>query len=395
MRISKIPIVATPITARDLRAAFKHMRGNAALLSLTDELLQYHKLPHIFLTGSGTQALYLILKTLQGRSSKKEIIVPAYCAKAVVIAVLNAGLKPVLCDISLDDFNINTQAILRSVTSETLAIVCAHMFGIPMKDIVTLRYKLPPDIFIIEDFCQAMGSKINGIPTGNWGDFAFTSFNRGKNIPAYGGGYCLTQNHTLAQDFEGLQREYTRAPGFAAGYRTVVRQAVLALCTRPFWYAAGYPLIARFKAKSPGAQVSRDPLLPVQAGLVSALLRRIEEYSEVRNGNGHYIVRELQDFRPVFLAKLPAYVLPAYNRFPIMFKDTAKLQAVAGALEAAGIETSPMYTRPLHHDFDLGYTIDEFPHSRYFAQHVLTIPVHPFVTREHLQKIVSIIRDLC
>jgi dTDP-4-amino-4,6-dideoxygalactose transaminase len=380
---------------KDLQFAWKHIQDASISRTLVNDLLQYHHLPHIYLTSSGTAALFLILKTLQKRSSKKEVIIPAYCARTVVSAVLQAGLKPVLCDISLDDFNIDTQSILRSITSETLAIVCAHMFGIPMKDIVTLRYKLPPDLFIIEDFCQAMGSKINGIPVGNWGDFAFTSFNRGKNVPAYGGGYALTQNHTLAQDFEQVQQEYTRAPGVFDNQIVGGKLALLALCMRPFWYGAGFPVISRFKDQVPPVDVEVKPMLPVQSAMVDSLLRHVDTYADYRYELGHHIIRELQNLRPIFLAKMPAYVLPSFNRFPIVFKDVTKLQTVKRQIERIGLETSAMYTRPLHQDFDLGYTIDEFPHSRYFAQHLLTVPVHPFVTEAQVNQVIEIVRSIC
>jgi dTDP-4-amino-4,6-dideoxygalactose transaminase len=82
---------------------------------------------------------------------------------------------------------------------------------------------------------------------------------------------------------------------------------------------------------------------------------------------------------------------PACNRFPVIFKDLKKRDSVQGALWKAGIETSVMYTKPIHHLFDLGYKGDEFPHACFAAGHVLTLPVHPGVSEGALERMIEVI----
>jgi dTDP-4-amino-4,6-dideoxygalactose transaminase len=52
-----------------------------------------------------------------------------------------------------------------------------------------------------------------------------------------------------------------------------------------------------------------------------------------------------------------------------------------------------MYARPLHHLFELGYKLEEFPRARLFAEQVLTLPVHPFVTEQDLEVTIKTIKE--
>ena len=53
-----------------------------------------------------------------------------------------------------------------------------------------------------------------------------------------------------------------------------------------------------------------------------------------------------------------------------------------------------MYIRPLHRMFDLGYPADAFPHATYFAERLLTLPTHPGVMPQHIDTMVTVIKDL-
>jgi len=80
-------------------------------------------------------------------SPHSEVILPAYTAGSLVVAVGKAGLKPVLCDISLDNYNAAAPDMLRLVGADTLAVVCVHMFGIPVDGIEKLRQGMPAGVF--------------------------------------------------------------------------------------------------------------------------------------------------------------------------------------------------------------------------------------------------------
>ena len=134
-----------------------------------------------------------------------EIIVPAftYVATAEVIGLL--GLKPIMVDVDIDNFNITLKNLESVVSSRTRAIVPVHLFGqsAPMEEIV--RFATKNNLQIIEDNAQALGADYefkSGVvkKTGTIGDIGCTSFFPSKNLGCYGdGGALFTNNDKLAK----------------------------------------------------------------------------------------------------------------------------------------------------------------------------------------------------
>ena len=135
------------------------------------------------------------------------MILPAYTAGSLIVAVKKAGLIPVLCDISLDDFNADRSSVRAAIADNTLAVVMVHMFGIPVGYIEDLKAAMPNHVFLIEDCCQAMGSRIKDKPVGFFGDIGFFSFNRGKNLSANNGGCIITRNSSLEEPLRNAMKE--------------------------------------------------------------------------------------------------------------------------------------------------------------------------------------------
>ena len=119
----------------------------------------------------------------------------------------------------------------------------------------------------------------------------------------------------------------------------------------------------------------------------------MDEISSVRYQNGMALINELKDVKDIILPDILRNTMPAFNRMPVVFRDPAERDKVERGLWQAGIETSRMYIMPLHHMFDLGYEKEEFPNAEYFAEHLLTLPVHPLVRREDLSKMIRVIKE--
>ena len=196
MIFKRIAPAATPIGLIDIFKIFSQRK--TAQQELSQALKKYFSSRYVFFSNSGIASFYLILKVLKDIGGKLEVILPAYTAPALILPLCKLGLKPVLCDISLDDFNLDLNALSGLVSNKTLCIVYVYMFGIAASNIKNLKTKFP-HTFLIEDCAQAMGTRINAVPVGKFGDIAFFSFNRGKNLPAYGGGCIIIDSHTLAE----------------------------------------------------------------------------------------------------------------------------------------------------------------------------------------------------
>jgi dTDP-4-amino-4,6-dideoxygalactose transaminase len=311
----------------------------------------------------------------------------------MALPVLKAGLKPVLCDISLKDFNLDLDSLPQMITRDTLCVVPTHLFGIVNSGIEGLKEKVP-GVYVIEDCAQSFGSTLGGKGTGVFGNAAFFSFNRGKNLPTYGGGCIMADSPALA---ESIQREVgvLKEQGLLLKFILPLKLAVFSLAVRPRVYGTLYPVISKFKDERVPADFPVRKYTNFQSGFGLSLLSRIKESSQTRYRNGMILLEGLSGIGDIMLPHIGGESRPAFNRFPILCKEPEVKARIEKALLESGIDISHMYGRPLHHIFDLGYRKEDFPHAVYLAGRLLTLPVHPLVRECDARKIVEVIRKIC
>ncbi|MCM8763266.1 MAG: DegT/DnrJ/EryC1/StrS family aminotransferase, partial [Candidatus Omnitrophica bacterium] len=86
-----IPIVAHPLGLNDL---FFIGGLSSRQMQLKEALVKYFNSKYVFLFNSGTSSFFMLLEALKMFSEKKEVIIPAYTASALVVAIKKAGLRP-------------------------------------------------------------------------------------------------------------------------------------------------------------------------------------------------------------------------------------------------------------------------------------------------------------
>jgi len=320
-------------------------------------------------------------------SPNDEVVVPAYTAGSLVVAIRKAGLRPVPCDVSLDSFGYDPAQLAQLISGRTLVVTAVHLFGIG-SEMPALR-EACPGAFIIEDCAQAMGSRIAGRFAGESGDIGFFSFNRGKNLPLSSGG-CVTV--TRADFAQAVSEEAAALGRPAAAGAAAGRAFAFWAASRPLVYGAAFPLISRFKETAPPGDFKPRRMDDFTASLGARLILREEEISARRFENGNCLSAGLKGIKGLRLASIPHGDRPVYNRFPVIFDDTSALAKAENALWSAGFESSRMYLRPLHRMFDLGYRPAEFPKAAYLAGHLLTVPCHPDCSIRDCAKMITVIR---
>src|SRR3989338_5639502 len=129
--IRKLPIIGHPLTLRTVWYGALHGLDAECKDLFRQCLALYSGAPYVFLLNSGIASFYSILEALKKVSSRKEVLLPCYTAPSLVVAIQKAGLKPVLCDIRLTDFNADGDEVLKKINQNTLCILGVHMFGIP------------------------------------------------------------------------------------------------------------------------------------------------------------------------------------------------------------------------------------------------------------------------
>ena len=203
--ISKIPVSGKVLDKKDLE--------NLLLSSLdlwltsgdfTDEfekgLSKYLKMRHCLFVNSGSSANLLALSGLKifyNLNDGDEVITSAVNFPTTVNPIMQNNLKPVFVDADKSSFNIDANLIETKITEKTKGIVLAHTLGNPfdIDKIVSLCQKY--NLFLMEDMCDALGSKYNNKYVGSFGDVATLSFYPAHHITTGEGGAVLTNKPKL------------------------------------------------------------------------------------------------------------------------------------------------------------------------------------------------------
>ena len=144
--------------------------------------------------ANGTDALTITLKILN-LPKNSEVIIPAmtYCSTA--FAVINAGLKPVLVDISTLEPTISIDKLKAKITNKTKVIMPVHLYGSVVNINKIKKIIKNKNIYLIDDCSQAHGAYLNKSRVGSLTDISCFSLYPGKNLGAYGDAGIITTNN--------------------------------------------------------------------------------------------------------------------------------------------------------------------------------------------------------
>ncbi len=165
-----------------------------------DEFAKYLGAEHAVMVHSGSSANLLALSILSNDALCKrivqgdEIITPATTWTTTINPIADIGALPVIVDVDLDTFNINTDAIRSAITEKTKAIMPVHLLGNPSNIEEIMEIAQEKDIFVIEDTCESHGAELNGKKVGTFGDIGTFSFYFSHHITTIEGGMVVTNN---------------------------------------------------------------------------------------------------------------------------------------------------------------------------------------------------------
>lgn len=195
----------------------------------------YLKSRHAIAVSSGTAALHLSLLAL-GLKKTDEVIVPAYTFPATANVIEIVGAKPVIIDVDINTYNIDTRLIEKYITRRTKAIIVVHIFGNPANMTEIMKIARKHGIYVIEDAAGALGSKFKGTNCGTIGDIGCFSFHPRKIVTTGEGGMIVTDNEDFAEKIlmlrnHGIRRTHSETeivlPGF--NYRMNEFEAILGI----------------------------------------------------------------------------------------------------------------------------------------------------------------------
>jgi len=157
-----------------------------------------------FLVNSGSSANLLAFFTLTSPLLKErsiqrgdEVITIAAGFPTTVSPIVQYGAVPVFVDIDPETGNIDTSFLKKALTPKTRAIMIAHTLGNPFDIKTVKKFCEKNSIWLIEDNCDALGSKYEGRFTGSWGDIGTSSFYPPHHMTTGEGGAIYTNNPVL------------------------------------------------------------------------------------------------------------------------------------------------------------------------------------------------------
>jgi len=159
------------------------------------EFAEYLGVRHTIGVGNGTDAITIGLRALGVRPGD-EVVVPSFTFYASAEAIVNAGARPVFCDVDPDTRNVTPDTVQAVLTPRTKAVISVDLFGLPAPSPALRELGLP----VLEDAAQAAGASLDGRRAGSLADLATFSFYPSKNLGCFGdGGAIVTDDDRIAE----------------------------------------------------------------------------------------------------------------------------------------------------------------------------------------------------
>lgn len=169
------------------------------------EFASYVGSEHCIGVANGLDALTLSIKALD-LPKDAEVLVASNTYIATILAIVEAGLKPVLVEPNIDTYNIDPKLLSRALTSRTKAVCITHLYGKSCQMDQIKSFVDAHDLHLIEDCAQSHGAKFNGQQTGTFGISGCFSFYPTKNLGALGdAGAIVTSDANYADKLRHLR----------------------------------------------------------------------------------------------------------------------------------------------------------------------------------------------
>lgn len=176
------------------------------------ELAEFLGIRYCLLTNSGSSANLLAISALTSPSLEKkqlkpgdEVITVAAGFPTTVNPIIQNNLVPVFVDVNPGTYNIRSDRIADAISERTKAIFLAHTMGNPFNLDAVMEIAEKHDLWLIEDNCDALGSKYKGRYTGTFGHIATFSFYPPHHITMGEGGALVTNNSQIKRLIESFR----------------------------------------------------------------------------------------------------------------------------------------------------------------------------------------------
>jgi perosamine synthetase len=315
---------------------------------------------HCVAVNSGTSALHLLLLAL-GIGPGDEVIVPSFSFAASANAVRLVGADVVFADIEPGSFGLDPAAVEAAITPRTAAIMPVHLYGHPaaMDKLMPIAEK--HQLAVVEDACQAHAAALNGTPVGAFGAGGTFSFYPTKNMHSLEGGMVTTADAATARTLRLLRNQ---------------------------------GMEQRYANEIVGANMR---MTDVNAAVGRVQLAKLGPWTEQRRANAAYLDEHITT-QAVLTPPVAEGARHIYHQYTVRVRGDR--DAAMAKLTEAGVGNAVYYPTPIHRlkpywepDQKAGRTWD-LPETERAAAEVVSLPVHPSLTADQLERIATAVNNL-
>ncbi|WP_431963893.1 DegT/DnrJ/EryC1/StrS family aminotransferase [Actinacidiphila sp. bgisy160] len=358
-----IPAARPVIGEEEIEAAVRVLRSGRVVqgpevAAFEEEFSELVAGRHCVAVNSGTSALQLTLLAL-GIGPGDEVIVPSFSFAASANAVRLVGAEPVFVDIEADSFCVDPAAVEAAVTPRTVAIMPVHLYGHPAAMDKLMPIAERHGLAVVEDAAQAHGAALNGQPVGSFGAAGCFSFYPTKNMHALEGGMVTTADAHVARTLRLLRNQ-----GMEQRYANEI-------------------VGANMRMTDVAAAIGREQL------------KKLPEWTERRIANAAFLDAGLNG---VAVPPVADHARHVYHQYTV--RVSGDRDAAHSALAEAGVGSGVYYPTPIHRlkpywepDQKINRTWD-LPETERAAAEVLSLPVHPSLSQDDLERVVAAVNAL-
>lgn len=355
-----IPITKPLVGDAEKRAVLKVLEsGQLAqgprVAQLEEMFVQLCNTGHAIAVSSGTDALHIALLA-HGIGPGDEVITTPFTFIASVNSIIYTGAQPILVDVEAETFNIDPELVRQAVTPRTKAILPVHLFGYPcdMDELMTAAW--PYELLIVEDCAQAVGATYRSRPVGSFGTGCFSLYAT-KNVMSVEGGIITTNDDAIAERARLLRNH---------GMRHRYRHELLGFNSR---------------------------MSDVHAAIGVVQMGRLGNFTAKRQANAAFLSANL---RTVVIPQVKNDRCHVWHQYTIRLDHGRDRDTAVRQLNEAGIETGIFYPTPTHKERHVRKVVGDLclPVAERLACEVISLPVHPSLTQEDLETIVTEVNKL-
>jgi len=353
------------------------------------------------LTNSGSSANLLMISALKSKKLYNfpigtKVITPAAGFPTTINPILQNGFTPVFVDIELDTLNLNLDQVENAAKQGARVLIFAHVLGNPPNMDRLMEIVNKYNIILLEDCCDALGSKYDGKLLGSFGQFASCSFYPAHHITMGEGGFvaCKTEEQEIV--VKSL-REWGRGCYCSGKGASCLRNG---MCKKRFsnWLPAFPDEIFDHKYVYEEIGYNLKPL-EMQAAIGLVQLEKMDKIIEIRKKNFNRLYSIFSKYHEVFhLPKATEKSDPSWFAFPLTIRDGVYLKRnqFTMYLEDNKIQTRNYFggnvlLQPAYDGVYSGDAKKDFPVSTKVTTDTFFLGTSPVITDEQLDYIESVV----